>query len=40
VAVTALAKDIPSALRKSYRNARKIRYEGRVFRRDIGRDLM
>ncbi len=40
IAVTALAKDIPSALRKSYRNARKIKYEGRVFRRDIGQDLI
>ncbi len=40
IAVTALAKDIPTALSKSYRNARKIKYEGRTFRRDIGLDLM
>lgn len=40
IAVTSFGKDIPSALRKSYRNARKIKFDGRYFRRDIGKDLM
>jgi phosphoribosylamine---glycine ligase len=40
VAVTSFGKDIPSALRKSYSNARKIKFEGRYFRRDIGKDLL
>ena len=40
IAVTAFGKDIPSALRKSYSNARKIKFEGRYFRRDIGKDLL
>ena len=40
IAVTALAKNIPDALKKSYRNARKIQFEGKKFRKDIGKDLM
>ncbi|MEY3241666.1 MAG: hypothetical protein RIR11_3105 [Bacteroidota bacterium] len=40
IAVTSFGKDIPSALRKSYSNARKIQFEGRYFRRDIGKDLL
>ena len=40
IAVTALGKTIPQALRKSYRNARKIKFEGRFFRKDIGKDLL
>jgi phosphoribosylamine---glycine ligase len=40
IAVTSFGKDIPSALRKSYSNARKIKFEGRYFRRDIGKDLL
>lgn len=40
VALTSLGKDIPSALRKSKRNARVVQFEGKYFRRDIGKDLM
>jgi phosphoribosylamine---glycine ligase len=40
IAVTALGKTIPDALKKSYRNARKIKFEGRFFRKDIGKDLL
>lgn len=40
VAVTSLGKDIASALRKSKRNARVIDFEGKYFRRDIGKDLI
>jgi phosphoribosylamine---glycine ligase len=40
IAVTGLGKDIPSALRKSKRNAKLIAYAGKNFRRDIGKDLM
>ena len=40
IAVTSLAKDMTAALKKSYRNARKIKFDGRAFRRDIGRDLL
>lgn len=40
LAVTALGKDLASALRKSKRNAKKIEFEGRYYRRDIGKDLM
>lgn len=40
IAVTALGKTIPEALRKSYRNARKIKFDGRFFRKDIGKDLL
>lgn len=40
IALTSLAKDIPSALRKSNRNAKVVQFEGKNFRRDIGRDLL
>jgi len=40
IALTSLAKDIPSALRKSNRNAKIVQFEGKNFRRDIGRDLL
>lgn len=40
IALTSLGKDIPSALRKSNRNANVIQFEGKNFRRDIGKDLM
>jgi len=40
IALTSLGKDIPSALRKSNRNAKVIQFEGKYFRRDIGKDLM
>jgi phosphoribosylamine--glycine ligase len=40
IALTSLGKDIPSALRKSNRNAKVIQFEGKNFRRDIGKDLL
>jgi len=40
IALTSLGKDIPSALRKSNRNARVVQFEGKYYRRDIGKDLL
>ncbi|MCB0526998.1 MAG: phosphoribosylamine--glycine ligase [Saprospiraceae bacterium] len=40
LALTSYGKDIPSALRKSKRNAKVVQYEGKYFRRDIGKDLV
>lgn len=40
IALTSLGKDIPTALRKSNRNAKKIQFEGKNYRRDIGKDLI
>ncbi len=40
IALTSLGKDIPAALRKSNRNAKVIQFEGKNFRRDIGKDLL
>lgn len=40
IAITSFGKDITSALKKSYANARKIRFEGKYFRKDIGQDLL
>jgi phosphoribosylamine---glycine ligase len=40
IAVTGLGKDIPAALRKSRRNAKMIDFEGKYYRRDIGKDLL
>ncbi len=40
IALTSLGKDIPSALRKSNRNAKAIAFEGKNYRRDIGKDLI
>jgi phosphoribosylamine---glycine ligase len=40
IALTSLGKDIPSALRKSNRNAKVIQFEGKNYRRDIGKDLL
>jgi len=40
IALTSLGKDIPSALRKSNRNANTVQFEGKFFRRDIGKDLI
>lgn len=39
IALTSLGKDITAAVRKSKRNARVIAYEGKYFRRDIGKDV-
>lgn len=40
IALTSYGKDIPSALRKSKRNARIVQFEGKYFRKDIGKDLL
>jgi phosphoribosylamine--glycine ligase len=40
LALTSLGKDLPAALRKSKRNARLVQFEGKYFRRDIGKDLL
>ncbi len=40
VALTSLGKDIPTAMRKSNRNAKVVQFEGKYFRRDIGEDLL
>lgn len=40
LALTSMGKDIAAALRKSNRNARTVQFEGKYFRRDIGKDLM
>jgi phosphoribosylamine--glycine ligase len=37
--VTALGEDLDEALEKAYRDADRIRFEGRHFRRDIGRTV-
>ena len=39
IAVTSYGKDILSAVRKSKRNARAIDFEGKYFRKDIGKDI-
>ena len=39
LAVTSYGKDLREALAASYRNAEKILYEGKYYRRDIGGDL-
>jgi phosphoribosylamine--glycine ligase len=40
LAITSLGIDIPAALRKSNRNARVVQFDGKYFRRDIGKDLI
>jgi phosphoribosylamine--glycine ligase len=40
IALTSFGKDIPSAVRKSKRNAKVIDYAGKNYRRDIGQDLV
>ncbi|MBR3521477.1 MAG: phosphoribosylamine--glycine ligase [Prevotella sp.] len=40
ISVVSYGKDKEEALRKSFTEAEKIQYEGRYFRRDIGRDLL
>ena len=39
LALTSLAKDMAGALRKSRRNAKVVQFEGKYYRRDIGKDL-
>ena len=40
LAITALGNDFEEALAKSYENAEKVLFEGKYYRRDIGKDLM
>ena len=40
LAVTSLASSLPEALEMSIRNAEKIRFEGKYYRKDIGFDLL
>ena len=40
IAVSSLADDIEGALSRSYRNAEKIKFDGRFFRHDIGLDMI
>lgn len=40
IAVTSLAENLATALEKSYLNAGKVDFEGKYFRKDLGRDLM
>lgn len=39
IAMTSLAKEMSGALRKSRRNAKQVQFEGKYYRRDIGKDL-
>jgi len=39
LAMTSLAKDLSGALRKSKRNAKAVQFQGKYYRRDIGKDL-
>jgi phosphoribosylamine---glycine ligase len=40
LAVTAMGRNLETALEKSFRNVDKIEYEGAYYRKDIGQDLM
>jgi phosphoribosylamine--glycine ligase len=40
IAVTSLDSDISQALQKSFENAEKIQFEGKYYRKDIGKDLL
>ena len=40
IAVSSLGRDMADALAKSFASVEKIDFEGKYFRRDIGRDLM
>jgi phosphoribosylamine--glycine ligase len=39
LAITSLGRDLAAALRKSRRNAKVVDFEGKYFRRDIGKDV-
>jgi phosphoribosylamine---glycine ligase len=40
IAVTSFGKDVASAVKRSINGARKVKYKGKYFRRDIGLDLI
>ncbi len=40
IAASSYGEDIPSALERSFRSALAVGFEGKYFRRDIGRDLL
>ena len=40
ICVTSFADNLPQALEKSYRSVEKIKWDGKYFRSDIGKDLM
>jgi phosphoribosylamine--glycine ligase len=40
IAVTSLDSDMNHALKKSFENAEKIQFEGKYYRKDIGKDLL
>jgi phosphoribosylamine--glycine ligase len=40
IALTSYGKDLASALRKSRRNAKVVDFEGKYYRRDIGKDVV
>ena len=40
LAISSMGDDIASAVRQSLANAEKIQFDGKFYRRDIGRDLM
>jgi phosphoribosylamine--glycine ligase len=39
ICVVSYGKDKAEALEKSFKEAQKIQYQGKYFRRDIGKDL-
>lgn len=40
IAITSLASTLREALEKSYKNAEKVDFEGKYYRKDLGRDLL
>jgi phosphoribosylamine--glycine ligase len=40
IAFTSLASDLETALRRSYRNIDRVDFDGKFFRRDIGKDVL